>query len=88
MLESVPTGTVSLPFPATTMRAASPGLPQTSCEPRCRSTSQPASLSADRTSRYFFAIERPSYVEPRTVPVGSEPAKRSSHRLLLRDSDS
>jgi hypothetical protein len=49
MLESVPTGTVSLSFPATTIRASSPGRAQTSCDPRCRITSQPASFSAVRT---------------------------------------
>jgi hypothetical protein len=33
MLDSVPTGTVSLSLPATTIRRVWPGLPQTSWEP-------------------------------------------------------
>jgi hypothetical protein len=56
MLDSVPTGTVALSLPATTIRAFSPGRPQTSCEPRWRKTAQPASVNAARTSRYFFGI--------------------------------
>jgi len=54
MLASVPMGTVSLSLPATTIRAVSPGRLQTSCDPRCRTTSQPAAFRVDRTSRYFF----------------------------------
>lgn len=57
MLESVPTGTMSLSLPATTIGVASPGLPQTSWDPRCRKT-QPASFSAKRISRYFFGMHR------------------------------
>ena len=38
MLDSVPTGTVSLSFPATAIRAFPPGLPPTSCDPRWRTT--------------------------------------------------
>ena len=58
MLESVPTGTVSLSLPATTIRAVSPDLPHTSCDPRWRKTSQPATFSAERISRYYLGIAR------------------------------
>src|SRR3954468_16737171 len=68
MLESVPTGTVWLPFPATTMRTDSPGRPQTSCEPRWRRISQPASRSASLTSRYFFGTDATVRPEPDAVP--------------------
>ena len=54
MLPSVPTGTVALPLPATTIRSGRCGCAHTSCEPRSWTTSQPASCSAARTSRYFF----------------------------------
>ncbi len=50
------------------MRVLSPGLPQTSCEPRWRSTCQPASRSAVRTSRYFLDTER-RYERARTPRV-------------------
>src|SRR5271165_2148248 len=51
MLPSVPAGTVSLGFPATTMRSRRSGCAHTSCEPRCRARCQPAATSANRTSR-------------------------------------
>ena len=54
MLPSVPTGTVALPLPATTIRSGRCGCAHTSCEPRWRTTSQPASCNAARTSRYFL----------------------------------
>jgi hypothetical protein len=58
MLPSVPTGTVALPLPATTIRSGRCGCAHTSWEPRWRTTSQPASFSAARTSRYFFGIDQ------------------------------
>jgi hypothetical protein len=58
MLPRVPTGTVALPLPATTIRSGRCGCAHTSWEPRCRTTSQPASCSAARTSRYFFGIDQ------------------------------
>ncbi len=58
MLPSVPTGTVALLLPATTIRSGRCGCAHTSCEPRWRTTSQPASCNAARTSRYFFGIEQ------------------------------
>jgi hypothetical protein len=45
-------------FPATTIRASSPERAHTSCDPRCRMTSHPASFNAVRTSRYFLATVR------------------------------
>ena len=67
---SVPTGTVSLL--ATTIRAFSPGLPQTSFAiPSRRNTSHPASRRAVRTSRYFF----------RHTPTRAAPDARSSAAL-------
>lgn len=58
MLPSVPTGTDALSLPATTIRWGRCGCAHTLCEPRWRTTSQPASYSAARTSRYFFDIDQ------------------------------
>jgi hypothetical protein len=78
MLPSVPGGTVSDSLPATTTRLECSGCIQTSCDPRWRTTRQPAAINALRTSPQLAYIAIAPFTGAREAIALAEKMKASA----------